>query len=123
MSYIFCNNNEGDAKSLYYIKADGTAEKVILRDILLFEKELKKINKQKATLLHLSQEQIKTLITSNGGYSPEKNPNLFQRFYKAIADGLTHVWNTENWLQMINPFRILLKINHYPITYLLFLIW
>ncbi|WP_131778175.1 hypothetical protein [Legionella bozemanae] len=47
--------------------------------------------------------------------------NIFQRTYKAIADGLTHVWDTENWLQMINPFRILLKLTVTPLRILLFL--
>ncbi|AWN72694.1 membrane protein [Legionella anisa] len=48
------------------------------------------------------------------------NENIFQRTYKAIADGLTHVWDTENWLQMINPFRILLKLTVTPLRILLF---
>ncbi|MCE0722258.1 MULTISPECIES: hypothetical protein [Legionella] len=47
--------------------------------------------------------------------------NIVQRTYKAITDGLTHVWNTENWLQMINPFRILLKLTVTPLRILLFL--
>lgn len=47
--------------------------------------------------------------------------NIFQRTYKAVADGLTHVWNTENWLQMLNPFRILLKLTVTPLRILLFL--
>lgn len=50
------------------------------------------------------------------------NENIFQRTYKAIADGLTHVWDTENWLQMINPFRILLKLTVTPLRILLFLV-
>ncbi|KTD72211.1 hypothetical protein [Legionella tucsonensis] len=47
--------------------------------------------------------------------------NIFQRTYKTIVDGLTHVWDTENWLQMINPFRILLKLTVTPLRILLFL--
>ncbi|KTD42615.1 hypothetical protein [Legionella parisiensis] len=47
--------------------------------------------------------------------------NIFQRAYKAIADGFTHVWDTENWLQMVNPFRILLKLTITPLRLLLFL--
>ncbi|KTC91683.1 hypothetical protein OQJ15_12855 [Fluoribacter dumoffii] len=47
--------------------------------------------------------------------------NVFQRTYREIADVLTHVWDTENWLQMLNPFRILLKLTVTPLRILLFL--
>ncbi|WP_131795724.1 hypothetical protein [Fluoribacter gormanii] len=46
--------------------------------------------------------------------------NIFQRAYKTIADGLIHIWDTENWLQMLNPFRIILKLTIAPLRILLF---
>lgn len=51
----------------------------------------------------------------------EKKPNVFQRTYQAVAEVLTHVWDTENWLQMLNPFRLLLKLTITPLRILLFL--
>ncbi|PWY56625.1 hypothetical protein DGG96_05750 [Legionella qingyii] len=61
-----------------------------------------------------SLEMVYEATDSNTG-------NIFQRAYKTISEGLTHVWDTENWLQMINPFRIILKLTVAPLRILLFL--
>ena len=47
--------------------------------------------------------------------------NIFQSAYKAIAEGFTHLRETENWLQILNPFRIILKLTVTPLRILLFL--
>lgn len=66
-SYIYCNNKEG--KKLYYIKSDGTSEEVTINDFILFDKNLKKIKKQKSNLWHLTTEQVHSLITADGGHN------------------------------------------------------
>lgn len=48
------------------------------------------------------------------------NKNIFQRMYQSIADGWKHVRDNENWLQMLNPFRIILKLTVTPLRILLF---
>ncbi|BCA96967.1 hypothetical protein TUM19329_33280 [Legionella antarctica] len=51
----------------------------------------------------------------------QSEENLFQRIYKSITDGLTYVRETENWLQIVNPFRLILKLTITPLRLLLFL--
>ncbi len=46
---------------------------------------------------------------------------IFQRIYKSITDGFTHLRETENWLQITNPFRLILKLTITPLRLLLFL--
>ncbi len=46
--------------------------------------------------------------------------NIVKSTYKSLSSGLTHMWETENWLQMLNPFRILLKLTITPLRILLF---
>ncbi|STY28023.1 Uncharacterised protein [Legionella wadsworthii] len=48
-------------------------------------------------------------------------PNILKRAYTAIADALNHLWETENALQRLNPFRLLLKLTVTPLRILLFL--
>jgi hypothetical protein len=47
--------------------------------------------------------------------------NIFQRTYNSIVDGFTHLRETENWLQIVNPFRLILKLTITPLRILLFL--
>lgn len=49
------------------------------------------------------------------------NKNIFQKIYEAISNGYQHLRETENWLQIVNPFRILLKLTITPLRILLFL--
>ncbi|MCL9683774.1 hypothetical protein [Legionella maioricensis] len=49
------------------------------------------------------------------------NENIFQRTYRAITESLAHLRATENWLQIVNPFRLILKLTITPLRILLFL--
>ncbi|HAZ7574101.1 T4SS effector ferrous iron transporter IroT/MavN [Legionella sp. PATHC032] len=49
------------------------------------------------------------------------NKNVFQKIYEATSNGYQHLRETENWLQIVNPFRILLKLTITPLRILLFL--
>ncbi|KTC87859.1 MULTISPECIES: RasGEF domain-containing protein [Legionella] len=73
-SYIYLRN--GETKQLYYIKSDGTAEKVTINNLEQFEKELNDIKKRKQRVLPLSGEQIRTLITKNGDHVRERGLTL-----------------------------------------------
>lgn len=68
-SYVFLNTNE--TKLLYYIKSDGTDVKVTINNFEQFEEELNGITQYKLGVVHLSDEQVKTLITSNTDHAPE----------------------------------------------------
>ncbi|CAM2901640.1 Uncharacterised protein [Legionella steigerwaltii] len=69
------------------------------------------------------QNSLESLEMVYEATAPDTNAkaNIFQRTYQAVADVLAHVWDTENWLQMLNPFRILLKLTITPLRILLFL--
>ncbi|AMP89421.1 toprim domain-containing protein [Legionella pneumophila] len=68
-SYIFLK--ESGVKELYYIKPDGKYEKVKINDFNLIEEKIKAINnKDTNKLILLSKEEIKEIITLNGGHSP-----------------------------------------------------
>ncbi|KGP62671.1 hypothetical protein EP47_10620, partial [Legionella norrlandica] len=76
-SYIVYRNSENGDKSLLYIKSDGRAERVRINNSLQFDKDLARITKQTSGSVHLSDSQVKTLITSNGGHTPlEKEHTL-----------------------------------------------
>ncbi len=47
--------------------------------------------------------------------------NVFIRAGRSIKEGINHVLSTENALQIINPFRLLLKVTITPLRILLFL--
>lgn len=49
------------------------------------------------------------------------NKNIFQKIYETISNGYQHLRETENWLQIVNPFRILLKLTITPLRILLFM--
>lgn len=50
-----------------------------------------------------------------------RSENIFKRMYRAISQGMSHVARTENWLQIINPFRLVLMLTVTPLRVLLFL--
>lgn len=51
----------------------------------------------------------------------KSNKNIFEEIYNYFAKGFKHLVETENWLQIINPFRLLLKLTITPLRILLFL--
>lgn len=46
--------------------------------------------------------------------------NFFERAYQSVIDAFNHVRATENWLQIINPPRIILKLTITPLRIILF---
>ena len=63
-SYIFCKNE------LFYINVTGELKKLKINKLASFQEELAKINEHGSSSLKLTTEQIKKLITSNGGHIP-----------------------------------------------------
>lgn len=49
------------------------------------------------------------------------NKDVFEEIYNFFTKGYTHLIETENWLQIINPFRLILKLTITPLRLLLFL--
>lgn len=49
------------------------------------------------------------------------NKNIFRSVYESVTENLSHVRDTENWFQIFNPFRLLLKLTLTPLRILLFL--
>lgn len=47
--------------------------------------------------------------------------NIFQSMYDGVVNGFKHLTKTENWLQILNPFRLILKLTVTPLRILLFL--
>lgn len=47
--------------------------------------------------------------------------SFFRTIYESITNGWAHLRQTENWLQIINPFRIFLKLTVTPLRILFFL--
>jgi hypothetical protein len=47
--------------------------------------------------------------------------NIFQTIYDSVVNGFKHLIETENWLQILNPFRLILKLTVTPLRILLFL--
>lgn len=66
-SYIFIKKD--DIQELYYVKSDGEYEKATIDDFTLFEEKINAIKKKDNPKLHLSEEQIKEIVTSNGGHT------------------------------------------------------
>lgn len=46
--------------------------------------------------------------------------NIFSRMWNGIKHGFSHLQQHENWLQLFNPFRLLLKLTLTPLRILLF---
>ncbi|WP_284498285.1 hypothetical protein [Legionella maioricensis] len=87
-SYIFIKKN--DTRELYYIQPDGEYEEAKIIDFNLFEEKISTIKNKDRTKLHLSEEQIKEIVTSNGGHTllPKyMDPlNIYERISRFIAD-------------------------------------
>ncbi|STX50741.1 Uncharacterised protein [Legionella busanensis] len=66
-SYIFIKEN--DTRELHYIKPNGQAEQVPINNFDLFEQQINHIKKEGELKLHLSEQQIKEIVKSNGGYT------------------------------------------------------
>ncbi len=49
------------------------------------------------------------------------NTSFFSRMWTSMQNGFRWVQNNENWLQIINPFRLLLKLTITPLRLLMFL--
>ena len=47
--------------------------------------------------------------------------NVFQRIYESVINGWSHLRQTENWWQIFNPFRLILKLTITPLRVVLFL--
>lgn len=47
--------------------------------------------------------------------------NVFQKFTQYVSKGYQHLIATENWVQILNPFRLFLKLTVTPLRVLLFL--
>lgn len=115
-SYLYVKND--DMRQLYYIMPNGKEELVNINDYDLFEQKLSEITKAKdVNYIQLSKEQIKELITDNGGhifteevksYENKLLPHTyFNRKLSPIDD-----FNTDN-LRQKNPFadQIARKLN------------
>lgn len=65
------------------------------------------------------QNSAESLEMVDEAMRSKKNP--LQRIYDFIVEGWNNLRNTENWLQMANPFRLLLKLTLTPLRIVLFL--
>ncbi|VEG92041.1 hypothetical protein [Legionella spiritensis] len=82
-SYIFIKKDE--TQKLYYVKPDGKCEAVGIDDFNLFEEQIGNIEHTDKTKLHLSEEQIKKIITLNGGHAPRSSPRIRVATAKLLA--------------------------------------
>jgi ribosomal protein L29 len=78
-SYILCNDEQ-----LYYIDSEGKAEQVTIEDFERLESGLEEIKKVSVTKdqIRLTTQQIKELITDNGGHKPPLKG--YQLFWNAV---------------------------------------
>ncbi|HAT1881174.1 TPA: hypothetical protein I8Z36_002928 [Legionella pneumophila] len=88
-SYLFIK--KGDTRELYYIKPDGKDEKVEINDFNLFEETINAIKNKDETKLHLSEKQIKEIVTSNGGHTPFKSDDLKDTVRKKIDTTINEI--------------------------------
>lgn len=97
-SYIVINTN--NIPKLHYIKFDGKVEDVNIVDsqlfqqnknLILFEKDKTFFKPSMVAKLHLTEDEVKNLITSNGGHCPTNKvaSSLFQNpeKFKALYEG------------------------------------
>lgn len=73
-SYIFVK--EKGIQELYYVKPDeyeSEYETTRIDDFNLFEENINAIRNNKEVKIHLSEEQVKAIITLNGGHTPIKD--------------------------------------------------
>jgi hypothetical protein len=106
-SYIFIKKN--DTRELYYIKSDEKYGKAKIIDFNLFEEKINAIKKKDETKLHLNEEQIQEIVTSNGGHNPsikEECCNLYKTFqpYLSLIIPSEFKEATENFETYLNKF-------------------
>ena len=75
-------------QKLYYVKPDGEYEKVKIIDFHLFEKKINAIKKKDEIKLHLDEEQIKEIITSNREPAPATKPTFTYLYTGLIFAGI-----------------------------------
>ncbi|HBC0464177.1 TPA: hypothetical protein RG395_001800 [Legionella pneumophila] len=90
-SYIYIKKS--DTQELYYIKPDGKYEQVKINSFDVFEETINAIkSKDETNLLHLSKEQIKDLVTSNGGHAPDPIAPVIEHLKTGHCNGLASIW-------------------------------
>ncbi|HHL3491893.1 TPA: hypothetical protein ACQ53F_000698 [Legionella pneumophila] len=94
-SYIFLKKN--DLRELYYVKPDGEYEQVKINDFNLFENKINAINNEKNNRLHLNANQLKEIVTSNGGHAPDPINVVIERLRSGHCNGLASIW-LQCWL-------------------------
>ncbi|HHT9952022.1 TPA: hypothetical protein ACT9K3_001866 [Legionella pneumophila] len=94
-SYIFIKKS--DTQDLYHVNPDGKYEKIKIIDFNLFEETINAIKNKDETKLHLSEEQIKRIVTSNGGHIPDPTVTVIERLKSGHCNGLASIW-LQCWL-------------------------
>lgn len=99
-SYLYIKKD--DIQQLYYVQPDGTVEKVKIIDLNLFEKKVNALKNKDESKLHLSDEQIEDIITSNGGHNPrqyreDEITTVIERLKSGHCNGLASIW-LECWI-------------------------
>lgn len=89
-SYLFIK--KGDTQEMYYIKPDGKYEKVKINNFNFFEEKINAIKNKDETKLHLSEKQIKEIVTSNGGHTPDPVTTVIERLKNGHCNGLASIW-------------------------------
>ncbi|QMT60284.1 hypothetical protein [Legionella sp. PC997] len=97
-SYIYCSDDK--IKTLYYINADGESKEVPIENIAQFEKNLKEIKEQDSDLIHLTDDQAKSMIASSDHTPPGlmkiKDFHISERIRRKIfKDGGKYTHETE----------------------------
>ncbi|MDI9817913.1 MULTISPECIES: hypothetical protein [unclassified Legionella] len=105
-SYIFITKD--DTRKLYYIKSDEVCETVEINNFDLFEEKISNIERKDKTTLHLNKEQIKEVITLNGGHTPE---NIFDFLSEGERAGVV---NTLMLMKNLLDFRMEVYATHTP---------
>ncbi|MDP3705330.1 MAG: hypothetical protein Q8R24_05415 [Legionellaceae bacterium] len=131
-------------KQLVYVTWNGVAEQDTIKNPDLFHKDFAIVNPKRLEKIHLSDKQIALIITANGGYTqpwmrteldsaairridfskkilPYSIMNI--RVYLAMILNKTHTFipHHDNIWQLLNPFRLLLKLTYTPLRLALFL--
>ena len=107
--YLFINGQE-----LLYIHRNGVVETVNIHDLNQLKNELVKINPKQSDEIEIQDEQIKTLITSNGGHVPqvptaEEYVNAllgycFPNFFSPLTESPFYAVKTSEELSILTQF-------------------